>query len=289
MKKWFAAWLVCLLLLPGFACADPIDAFGLDVDKAVSVLDFDQAHLQVTDAQALSEMIDQLPCLTEVLLYESNLPREDMEWLFDRYPHIFFGFTLRIASHVIRTDDTAFSTLHTTLTQTKTDWEHSNEELSVLRMCTKLKALDIGHNQVTDLSFLSNLTDLRVLIIGPGYYIEDLSPLANLTKLEYLEAFSNKTRDVSMLAGMTELRDLNLACCRRLSDLSPLYNLPKLERFWGYRCKLDRDAQKEMERSHPSCEFDWENNPTAGTWREHPRYEVIYEMFHSNEYIPFDN
>lgn len=289
MKNVFAAWLVCLLLLPSLAFAGTVDVLGLSVDESISVLDFDQLQIPVTDAQALSESIDRLPNLTEVLLYENELPREDMEWLFDRYPHIFFGFTLRIASHVIRTDATAFSTLHTTRTKTDTDWEHTTEELSVLRMCTRLKALDIGHNKVTDLSFLSGLTDLRVLIIGPGYYIEDLAPLAHLTKLEYLEAFSTKARDVSMLAGMTELRDLNLARSSRLSDISCLHELPKLERFWGYGIKVDRGDQKKMERSHSDCEFDWIHNPTDGTWREHPRYSVIYEMFRNGEYIPFDN
>lgn len=288
MSKRFAAWLLCLMFFPALAFADTVDVLGLMVDESVAVLNFDEAGIRVTDARALSDAITRLPNLTDVLLFESELSREDMEWLFYRHPDIFFGFTLHIASHVIRTDDTAFSTLHTTRTKTETDWEHTTEELSVLRLCTKLKGLDIGHNKVTDLSFLSDLTELRVLILGPGYYISDLAPLAALTKLEYLEAFSTDASDISMLAAMTQLKDLNLARSSRLDDLSPLYELPNLERFWGYGCDVSRKEQKRLEKNHPGCEFDWLHNPTGGTWREHPRYQVIYEMFQTGEYIPFD-
>ena len=285
MKRLLLCLMVLCLLTPS---ALAVDVFGLEVDEQTAVLDLDAAHIAVTDAQTLAAAIDRMPALQEVLLFDSALPRADMEWLFDTYPHIFFGFTIRIATHTIRTDDTAFSTLHRSVITDKKDHEHSTKELSVLRMCTRLKALDLGHNALTDLSFLSGLTELRVLILGPNYYVTDVSPLASLTELEYLELFSTDASDVSALAGMMKLRDLNLACSDHLRDLSPLHDLPALERFWGGRGKISAEQQKAMEEAHPGCLFDWENNPTAGTWREHPRYDVIYRMFHGTEYIPFD-
>ena len=287
MKKWRLC-LLCLLLLPAAALADTVDALGMTVDASAEVLDFDAAGIQVTDADALEAVIAQMPALKEVLLFDSSLPREDMERLFDAHPDIFFGFTIHFSIHTVRTDATAFSTLHYSELKDKNDDYHRSDVLSVLRLCKRLKALDLGHNKLTDLSFLEGLTELRVLIISPNYPLKDLSSLAGLTKLEYLEAFSTDTVDVSPLAGLVELRDLNLACSDWLKDISPLYDLPKLERFWCGRGDVPKKQQKQMEALHPDCQFDWVSLPTRGGWREHPRYDVIAEMFAGTEYIPFE-
>lgn len=292
MKKLCVLLAVCMVLcLPAAGMAETaavVEGFGLSIPADTTVLDLDTAGVNVTDAAELCGVVDQLPLLQEVWLYNSELPREGMELLFDTYPDIFFGFTLRFAIHTVRTDATAFSTLHHSTIKDKKDYEHGDRQLSQLRMCTRLKALDLGHNQLTDLSFLSEMTGLRVLILSPNYDLKDLSPLAALTELEYLELFSTDTKDVSALSGMHKLRDLNLSCSHYLHDLSPLYGLASLERFWGGRGGIEQDEQKRMEENHPDCLFDWENNPTGGTWREHPRYDVIYRMFQSGEYIPFE-
>ncbi len=289
MRTKLLSLVLCLMLLAISACAEPLDVCGLLVEADATVLDFDAAGIQLTDVAALGEAIDKLPMLTEVRLYNSDLSRKNKEWLFDTYPNVFFGFTIRFSKHEVRTDAEAFSTLHTSdLDERTDDYVHNQKELSLLRMCTKLKALDIGHNSVTDLSFLSGLTELRVLILGPNYYIDDISPLASLPKLEYLEVFSTKLRDVSPLSGMQNLMDLNVANSRKLKDLSPLYQLPSLKRFWGGMCGFGSETQRAMEQHHPDCEFDWYNGPTAGTWRRHPRYRIINRMFTTGVYIPFE-
>ncbi len=292
MKKLLLVLLACLLLAApnaGGAEADrSVVAFGQSFPVDTVILDLDAAGVQSPDAGQLRQLIDQLPNLKEVWLFDSDMPREDMELLFDSYPHVFFGWTLRFATHTVRTDATAFSTLHHSTIKDKKDYEHGDRQLSMLRMCTRLKALDLGHNQLTDLTFLSELTGLKVLILSPNYDLKDLSPLAALTELEYLELFSTDARDVSALFQMHLLKDLNLSCSHYLHDLSPLYGLSSLERFWGGRGGIEREEQKRMEENHPDCQFDWENNPTGGTWREHPRYNIIHSMFTSGEYIPFE-
>jgi len=288
IKRRFALALCLMMLIPSFSLGETLDALGLTADKNAAVLDFDAAGIQVTDAQALSEIIRQMPNLEEVRMFDSAMAREDMEWLFDTYPDIFFGWTIRFAIHTVRTDDTAFSTLHYSKITNKRDSYHTSDTLSVLRLCKRLKALDLGHNKLTDLSFLSDFKELKVLIISPNYGITDLSALAPLTGLEYLEVFSTNAVDVSALSGMTELRDLNLSCSDFLSDISPLYDLPKLERFWCGRTKVSKEQQQIMEEKHPGCHFDWSSLPTRGGWREHPRYNVIAEMFSGSTYIPFE-
>lgn len=270
------------------AAEDTVDAFGLQVPTDTAVLDFDAAGINVTDAEALIGVIDQLPALTDVLMFDSTMDQSDMEMLFDRYyPRIFFGFTLHLAVHTIRTDVTAFSTLHMS-SPTKDDPRHTSEELYILRMCTKLKALDIGHNTLTDLNFLYFLPGIEVLIISPNYGLTDISPVANCKDLVYLECFNTPITDLSPLSGLTKLRDLNLTRDDKVTDLSPLYGLPALERFWWGRMNGVSNEQKlTMSGSHPNCRFVSVYNPTEGGWRNHPHQREQQAFFRTGVYVPF--
>lgn len=179
-KRILGLFLCCLLSLCLAAgagqAAQFISAFGQQFDPEATLVDL--GDTQVDDYQALTALLDQLPRLETVNLYASRVPSEQMANLSARYPQVFFGFTLRVSEHVIRTDQTAFSTLHNNKAPT-----HSSGDFDVLRYCTRLEALDLGHNNLTDLRFLENLSEIKVLILAVNQ-ISDISPLKNLTKLE---------------------------------------------------------------------------------------------------------
>ncbi len=289
MKKsvLFLLALMGFMALCSLAGAETLTAYGTSFDSEAALLDLDAAGILVSDTAELEALLDRMPHLTEVRMYNSRLRVNQMDELFDGYPDVFFGWTITLYTHTIRTDATAFSTLHSH-TGTTEDPFHSTRELRRLRFCKKLIALDIGHNGLTTLEFLSELPQLKVLILGANYDLTSIEPLANLTELEYLELFSANVTDVTPLASMTKLRDLNLTYNQQLRDISPLYELPSLERFWCGHTLVPREQQSAMEASHPSCEFDWVNMPTGGTWRMHPHYDTIFRMFHDGVYIPFD-
>ena len=257
-------------------------------DPETETLDLDAAGLLLTDADALSAVIDLMPKLREVRMYDSPMATEDMEKLFDRYyPRVFFGFTLRIGPHEIRTDQTAFSTLHL-VGKMKGDERHTSEELFPIRMCTRLKALDLGHNYLTDIGFLNTLTELEVLIISPNYGLKDIGPVANCNKLVYLECFNTPITDLSPLAGLTELRDLNLTRDAQIRDISPLYELQKLERvWWGSMNKVRTDQRKIMREKHRDCKFVSVYDPTGGGWRRHSHFTELHTFFRTGVYVPF--
>lgn len=276
---------VCWLTVPSMA--ETLEAFGMTVETDAETLDFDAAGINVTDAAALAAIIEQMPNLTEVRMFDSTMAQEDMETLFDAYPDVFFGFTLHLSVHTIRTDVTAFSTLHMS-SPTKQDPRHTSEELSILRMCKKLKALDIGHNTLTDINFLYELPDIEVLIISPNYGLTDISPVAACKNLVYLECFHTPITDLSPLADLEHLRDLNLTRCGMVTDLSPLYQLPNLERFWwGHMDKVTNDQRKKMRELHPDCKFVAVYDPTDGGWRNHPHQKEQAAFFRTGVYVPF--
>ena len=283
-----ACLMALLCLTGGSLAAEEPDIIGMPLDPKAEILDLDSAGIQITDRQELAEVIDRMPNLKEVRMFDSGMTTEDQEWLFDRYyPRVFFGFTVKIGPHVIRTDQTAFSTLHLA-GDMKGDERHTSEELYPIRMCTKLRALDLGHNYLTDISFLNWLPDLEVLIISPNYGLEDISPVANCRKLVYLECFNTPITDLSPLEGLTELRDLNLTRDGKVTDLSPLYELPKLERFWwGHMDKVPNEQRKIMREKHKGCKFVMVYNPTEGGWRNHSHFRELHSFFRTGVYIPF--
>ena len=186
-RRIICALLALLLLLPQSKAAQ-------GEGEAAVYLNLDGQGL---DFPAVKEILAAHPGLEKADMYDIPIDYRQADELKTLYPGIEFGWTLKIGTdHLVRTDATAFSTLHRSGSVI-----HSAKELSVLRYCKRLKALDFGHNGVDDISWLAELTDLRVLIIAVNR-VSDITPLAGLTRLEYLEIFNNRITDISPLAGL---------------------------------------------------------------------------------------
>lgn len=177
-----------------------------------------------------------------------------------------------------------------------------DEQVAVLKYCTDVKYLDLGHNEaITDLSFISSMPKLEVLIIAMNPF-SDISPLANCPKLEYLELHTTNVSDLSPLSGLSELRHLNIGNCKNLTDISPLYGLTELERLWiGSITPIPAEQVEYMRGCAPDCEINTDAyDPCGGRWRVigytelslqlyeetgwlqevlHPRYELLREQF----------
>ena len=281
MKRFAALLSAVMMALALPAAAEPITVCGVLADTQDAVLDL--SGVRDVDAQELAAAIEQMPNLVKADMYDARLDKAHMASLFDTYPQVDFGWTIKMAEHTVRTDATAFSTLHNSHSEA-----HGAKTFEPLRFCRHLKAIDIGHNWVEDLSFLQNFPELKVLILGRNQ-VRDLTVIGELTQLEYLEIFSNHLTDISELAKLKNLKDLNISY-NKIDDITPLHGMTQLERLWGYKNKtITEEEQRAFEAAVPGCETDWVNNPTEGTWREHPRYFIIREMFRSGVYIPFDD
>ncbi|MDD2647667.1 MAG: leucine-rich repeat domain-containing protein [Eubacteriales bacterium] len=261
---------------------------GLTVPVSSVTVDFDEAKIKPTDIAKLEKFIEQLPQLELLNMYNTRLTNAQMDELATKFPTLKFGWTLKIGDHAVRTDTTAFSTLHN-----KSSKYHTAKDFAPLKYCWNIKALDIGHNNISDLSFLSGLTELRILIIACDY-IKDISPVANLTKLEYLEIFKNQITDISPLEGLTNLIDLNI-CFNRIKDYTPLYGLTNLERLWLYNSNtytdsipVPSDVIAKLKESLPDTYIDSKSYSTLGGWREHKRYFVLKEIFATSTFMPWD-
>lgn len=278
--RMICALLALLLMIPWTA------AGAAEPDReTVTYLNLDGQQL---DYESVRAMLAEYPNLERVDMYDLPLNHAQAEELDALYPGIEFGWTLKIGKdHLVRTDATAFSTLHLSGSAV-----HPTEEISVLRYCKRLRALDFGHNGVDDISWLTELPDLRVLIIAINR-LTDITPLASLTRLEYLEMFNNQIRDLTPLKNLTHLMDLNIGY-NRITDYSPLYGMTWLRRLWIGKGGMEKDGVpaevvSTLQKRLPDCRIDWQSKPTLGGWREHEHYEVIHRMFQGSEYIPFSD
>lgn len=167
---------------------------------------------------------------------------------------------------------------------------------SVLQYCTKVKYLDLGHNDdLSDISFVASMPDLEVLIIAMTN-VSDLSPLANCPKMEYLEIQETEISDLSPLSGLTNLAHLNICNQETVTDASPLYGLSKLERLWiGCNTPIPEEQLAKLKEALPNCDINTTTyDPHGEAWRYTaydpdipkyywtPRHELLREQLGYN-------
>lgn len=278
--------LLLLMLLPGFALGEVV-TFQKTFTADTSATALDLGEMQVKKLDAFIEYLGQFPNLQQVDMFATRVYPASMDKLAQAFPQVEFGWTMRIGDHWVRTDATAFSTLHG-----NSDRQHTEEDFRYLKYCRNLLALDIGHNAVRDVSFLYDLPKLKVLILACNQ-IEDITPVGSLTELEYLELFKNDILDISPVQHCTKLLDLNI-CFNHISDWSALEGLDRLERLWLFNSNnwsdkdpVPQEAIEALKAALPDCQIDSTSYSTLGGWRDHKRYYVVYNMFKYSEYVPF--
>ncbi len=283
--KQLLIWLL-LLMLVGSAQAEPLTfQKTFTADSQAESIDF--GDMQIKNIDKLIEYLAQFPNLKKVDMFATRIYPASIDKLAAAFPHVEFGWTMRIGDHWVRTDQTAFSTLHGNASP-----QHDEDDFRYLKYCRNLLALDIGHNAVKDVSFLYDLPKLKVLILACNQIV-DVTPVGSLTDLQYLELFKNEIEDISPLTACTELLDLNI-CFNQITDWTAIHNLPKLDRLWLYNSNnwsekdpVPEEAIAAIKAALPQCQIDSTSYSTLGGWRDHKRYYVVFNMFKYSEYVPF--
>lgn len=282
--------LICLMILmiPAFGFSETITFQTFSADSEAEYLNLDSEIRQIKGWDDFYRFLGSFPNLKKVDMFNITLRDYQVHKIHSLFPGVEFGMTMRFGAddHTLRTDDTAFSTLH----GYNPEW-HSCAEMSVVKYCKNLYALDIGHNEFSDLSFLYEMPQLRVLIVAAGN-AKDITPIGSLKHLEYLEIFNNAIEDISCLTDMPYLMDLNIVQ-NLIDDIEPVKELKSLKRLWIFNHSRrspgpeKEEVMAELQKALPDCHIDGVSTSTDGGWREHPHYEVIRRMFRARVYEPF--
>lgn len=257
---------------------------GVTVPGDTTVLDLDSLTKDTIKTTFLRQALTCLTQLTHVTMFEQKISVKDMESIMADFPQITFDWSVQIGTYRIRTDATAFSTL-----KGRQEPRFTAKDMAPLKYCTQLEAIDLGHNNVSDLSFLTQWPHLKILIIIDSKKpVTDLTPLAELNELEYVELFMQGITDLTPLANKPKLLDLNL-CHNSVTDLTPLYSDTSLERLWiSYNKGLSDEQVAAFQEAVPGCRVETvEYQSTGAGWREHERYFVIKDVFETRVYRPF--
>lgn len=221
--------------------------------------------------------------LRAVLPYMTNCSMVEMERcglryvtyaaIRDEFPERGIVWRVDFGGYSVRTDETRI------LASIK-GYNLTGEKCAVLKYCTKVRYLDLGHNIIDDISFVEYMPDLEVAILAINYW-SDASPLAACKKLEYLEIFNTRCTDLSPLSELTNLKHLNVCWIKELRDISPLYNLTGLERLWiGCVNQVPKEQLEEIRERLPDTNINTTtDNPTSEGWRKDPRYDLLSEQF----------
>ena len=260
------------------------ELLGQTWDADAEELDLDPVEGLLT-REDLEYIISVMPNLKTLRIKaHKELQNDDVTPLVDAHPEITFVWTVRMKGYEIPSDATAFSTMvglkpYTCLV---------DGDPEILRYVPGLRALDLGHHHLKDLSFLRFFPEMRILILADNH-ITDITWVGECTKLEYLELFVNKITDISPLANCTELLDVNLSWNWFL-NVEVLNNCPKLERFWDIAGYTPYTKQVQSLRdNHPGIQIyiRKEGGSTDGPWRSHPRYFQYKEMFDTETWREF--
>ena len=245
------------------------------------------SHNDINDVD-IDAVIGRLPNLERLVMIDCGLDNDGYAAIQDRHPDIKIVWEIVLSHWTIRTDSVAFSTYKTT----DEEFYMNNDEAYYLKYCNELVALDLGHNYVSDLTFLEYMPELKILILVDNvkykgederlYHLTDLSELRYCPKLRYLEFFANNVSDFSFMEYLPELEDLNISY-NSVSSIQYLTNLPNLKRLWMEETYIPYDSYVYLTGLYPGAEIVYfgEGSVDQG-WRYGARYWAMRRMFREN-------
>lgn len=261
-----------------------VDLGGVQVSRKSESADIQGREIS---SEELGRRLQYLPNLRELNICDLGYTNEESLALIEAYPEIDFIWTVNFAKWAVRSDIQCFSSLQWADSYPRYT---SDDFAPLFTYCTDLVALDLGHNNLTDLSALGNLKNLQVLILADNPTITDITPLGELTELRYLEIFMGwNIRDLSPLENLTKMVDLNLSYVYHLGNADFLDYMPDLRMGWFIRANIPYARRVEIRETHPDARFLYydgdEISSTLGGWRATERNIAIRTAFTYWRYV----
>lgn len=260
------------------------DLCGINVSSNDNLIDMKRT--KITDPDAFSDLLAYLPALEKIDMCGCGLSNKQMEVFMEQYPDIKFVWEIRFGHApvfwTVRTDITCFSTLGKI--------RCNDEEIEpLLKYCTDLVALDLGHHNLSDISHLAKMKKLKVLILGDNR-ISDISALAELKELQYLELFTCQVKDMSPLAELPNLIDICIPD-NPIEDVTPILSMKQAKMLWIAHCGLNAEERKAIADALPDCTISFFiKSNLCEKWRVTDRNIAIRKAFGNWQYvIEFNN
>lgn len=233
---------------------------------------------QINDYESFKTKLGYLPNLKHITLDYCNLTNEQLDGIRQAYPYLTVRWVVKFGGYRVPTDTHVFSTLQASNTSRR----FTDEELGVLRYCTELRCLDLGHNNLTNLDFVEPLTKLQAIIITDNRNLSDISGLAGKQDLQYIEMLTTKVNDLSPLGTLPSLTDLHIyntpAWETPTYDLSVLHSVSTLEHFVGHD-NTPHEQLIALKEAIPGCLVHGVDQNASSEWSNSARRAVYRKVF----------
>lgn len=223
--------------------------YGVEVDSETELLDLNA--LPIDDLTELDYLLTALPNIKTAEICSCVLDHEVIAALRDKHPDCKVVWTIRFNKYVVRTDAQVFSILGKMKYMDLT-----SEALSPLfRYCTDMRALDLGHCNISDLSEMTHMKHLHTLILADNS-VKDVSPLAQLPELNYIEIQYNKIKDATPFGELANLEDLYIVENHGLKNISVVTNCKKLKKLDYCACGIGGSEYYNIKKVLPDCNIN---------------------------------
>ena len=232
---------------------------------------------------ALDEALPKLTSVKKIDMCGCGLTNREMEQLCEAYPKIKFVWMVHFGVWNLRTDAVAFAALNSNGME-----RYSQDDYAPLfKYCTDLRALDLGHSLITDISAVSSLKKLRAIILTDNK-IKDISAFSELKELEFIEMnATNKIPTLEPLRNLKNLKYINLWGSDGITDLSPLYHHDQLQIVIFDRAVPNEERERFIE-SNPNCNVSFKVDYSLGLtttkdWRDNPYRQRLKKAFKTDK------
>ena len=268
---------------PDVRLNNPIELLGKMVgteDEFVDLRGEKYTFDQVRDA--LAETLPKMKSLKKIDMCGCGLTNDQMEQLCKAYPDIKFVWIVHFKRWSVRTDAVVFSTLN----GNGMEYYNQNDYAPVFKYCTDLRALDLGHSLITDISPIASLKKLRAVILTDNK-IHRITAFSELKDLEFIEMNVNRVESASPLKNLENLKYIDFWSSMNMTDLSPLYHHDQLRIAILHRTVPSAERER-FRKSNPDCKtfftVDYKLS-TNQTWRSNPYRKKIKVAFKNWKYV----
>ena len=282
---------------PNASLSYTLTVYNRQINLSDTYLDFN--HITISDeGAAIRRVLPHMKNLTGLDMDSCSVSNEAMAAIRDENPNVSVVWRVWFGgNYSCRTD-----VVKILASKPSKGGALTNGNTSALQYCTKVRYLDLGHNDdLTDFSFIRNMPELQIAVISITG-ISDLSPFSSCKDLLYLEMGNTRVSDVSPLAACTNLHHLNIGTNSGISDISSIYDLPLLRLWIGVADPVPQEQVNEFQRRHPDCEInttvpsgierDANGNPinegfVQGNWKIYQRYLTYdWDIYARYSYFP---
>lgn len=145
------------------------------------------------------------------------------------------------------------------------------KSLEGLQHCAAIMLIDLGKNEIADVSPLAGLKKLQSITLSNNQ-IKDIKPLEELTAVQLLDLSGNQVESLEAITKMSNLRSLWMAD-NKIKSLQPVTQLPKIWSLhvagngltdispvgslkWLTNLDIDRNEVTSLESLKPLTELD---------------------------------